>query len=371
MNVLRLTWIPALIVMAVLLVAGLSCGAAEETTEAQAPQAPQAPQAAAPAAKADAGVTGSQMEARQPEAAKPAAPAVGQQLTIVRPTPRPAAAEREAPKEQEAGFKYVGEPEVPGIFWDFEYTGPVPTTFGENPKFAEMVKAGQLPPVEERLPEEVKVVKPPHGIGVYGGIWRVTATGGGPRNGRYWDKKNGDEVSRHIPHVGFFTISEDGRTYTYRNRRGLNWSDGAPLTMEDVRFSWEDVNFNDTLHETPQGQWLDAITGERVKFAIIDDLHWTLTFDSPDFTLMEGEVRAGDRCTSFYFCFYSPAHYMKQFHEDYADAAALKKLIDEEEAGDWPRLWGIMNNAGTHIEKARGCRAHPGLPVGHAFHVAV
>ena len=233
-----LTWIPALIVVAVLLVAGLSCGAAEETTETKAPQAPQAPQAAAPAQKAATGDTGSQMAAQQPEAAKPAAPAVGQQLTIVRPTPRPAAAEREAPAQQEEGFKYTGEPEVPGVFWDYEYTGPVPTKFNENPKFAEMVKAGQLPPVEERLPEEVKVVKPPHGIGVYGGTWRVTATGGGPRNGRYWDKKNADEVSRHIPHVGFFTISEDGRTYTYRNRKGLKWSDGMPLTMEDVRFSW-------------------------------------------------------------------------------------------------------------------------------------
>ena len=109
------------------------------------------------------------------------------------------------------------------------------------------------------------------------------------------------------------------------------------------------------LHETPQTQWLDSVTGNIVKFAVIDDLNWTLTWDSPDFILMEGEVRPGDRCTSFYFCFYASAIYLKPFHEDYADAAELKALIDEEEAGDWPRFWGLMNNE------------HPGKPVVSPF----
>ena len=72
---------------------------------------------------------------------------------------------------------------------------------------------------------------------------------------------------------------------------------------------------------------------------------------------MEGEVRAGDRCTSFYYCFYTAAHQMKQFHEDHADAAALKKMIEDEEAGDWARFWGIKNNNGTFIEKVRMAEA--------------
>ncbi len=33
-------------------------------------------------------------------------------------------------------------------------------------------------------------------------------------------------------------ISADGRTYTFHLRRGLRWSDGAPLTARDVDFSW-------------------------------------------------------------------------------------------------------------------------------------
>jgi len=266
---------------------------------------------------------------------------------------------RDAPMSAaKEGYKYVPPTaEVPGVFWDYNYTGPKPSQYSENPKFAAMVKAGKLPPVEQRLPEEILVMQPPHGIGTYGGTWRITATGGGPRKAGYWDKKNSDEVSQHIPHVGFYSISEDGRTYTYKNRKGIKWSDGTPMTMEDIRFAWEDVNFNTTLHETPQGQWLDAITGNIIRWASIDDYNWTLTYDSPDFSLMEGEVRAGDRCTSFYYCFYTAAHEMKQYHEDHADAATLKKLIEDEEAGDWARFWGIKNNNGTFIEKVRMAEA--------------
>ena len=344
---------------AVLLLAALACGAAEETTTT-APKAPEAPQAAAAAAPAQAAAAGGGAAA-QPKAPKAADAAmaavqdpsqavevakVGQTKTII---------ERDAPvKEAVAGYQYVPDTQVAGVYWDYVYTGPRPSTFGENPKFAEMVKAGQLPPVEERLPEAYKIVQPPHGIGVYGGTWRVTSTGSGPSNRRYWHKKNSDEFVK-LPHVGFHTVSEDGKLYTFTLREGLKWSDGNELTMEDIRFAWEDVNLNKVLHETPQTQWLDSVTGNIVKFAVIDDLNWTLTWDSPDFILMEGEVRPGDRCTSFYFCFYASATYLKPFHEDYADAAALKALIDEEEAGDWPRFWGLMNNE------------HPGKPVVSPF----
>ena len=119
--------------------------------------------------------------------------------------------------------------------------------------------------------------------------------------------------------------------------------------MEDIRFAWEDVNLNTVLHETPQGQWIDPVTGNIVSFAVVDDLNWTLTWDTPNFILMEGEVRPGMRCTSFYFCFYAPEHYLKKWHEDYADPADIKRMIDEEEVGDWPRLWGLVNNLSTNV----------------------
>ena len=42
---------------------------------------------------------------------------------------------------------------------------------------AELVKAGKLPPVEQRVPEEPLVIKPMREIGKYGGTWRRGFTG--------------------------------------------------------------------------------------------------------------------------------------------------------------------------------------------------
>ena len=43
--------------------------------------------------------------------------------------------------------------------------------FNEAPMLKELVDAGELPPVEERLPEEPLVVEPIEAIGQYGGTW--------------------------------------------------------------------------------------------------------------------------------------------------------------------------------------------------------
>ncbi len=48
----------------------------------------------------------------------------------------------------------------------------------EAPMLRELVKAGQLPPLKERLPEEPLVVQPVERIGVYGGTWNTALMGG-------------------------------------------------------------------------------------------------------------------------------------------------------------------------------------------------
>ena len=55
-------------------------------------------------------------------------------------------------------------------------TGKKITSFGEAPMLAELVKAGQLPPVEQRIPDEPMVVAPQDKIGKYGGDLRGAAT---------------------------------------------------------------------------------------------------------------------------------------------------------------------------------------------------
>ena len=40
-----------------------------------------------------------------------------------------------------------------------------------------------------------------------------------------------------------FSISSDGTTYTIKLRHGIKWSDGKPLTADDVVFTWNDIIF--------------------------------------------------------------------------------------------------------------------------------
>src|SRR5262245_49931322 len=47
-----------------------------------------------------------------------------------------------------------------------------PTSFHEAPEFAQLVHAGKLPPVAERIGEDPLVIKPVRDIGTYGGTLR-------------------------------------------------------------------------------------------------------------------------------------------------------------------------------------------------------
>ena len=64
--------------------------------------------------------------------------------------------------EQKIGSQLIGKLEGPELVLD---PAKWPKKFGEAPMLAEMVKAGKLPPVEKRIPEEPMVVKPLQSVG--------------------------------------------------------------------------------------------------------------------------------------------------------------------------------------------------------------
>lgn len=102
------------------------------------------------------------------------------------------------------------------------------TSFNEAPELAELVASGALPPVDERLPEDLMVLQPVGKIGQYGGIWRRGFTGPG-------DNENGNRIMASdrpilVDHTGAtprpslakgWEMSEDGKTFTLNLRRGL------------------------------------------------------------------------------------------------------------------------------------------------------
>src|SRR3989442_6692655 len=73
-----------------------------------------------------------------------------------------------------AGKSLIGKLEGPEVVTD---PAKFPKTFKEAPQLAELVKAGKLPPVAERIGQDPLVIKPLHEIGKYGGTWRAGFTG--------------------------------------------------------------------------------------------------------------------------------------------------------------------------------------------------
>ena len=116
--------------------------------------------------------------AKPAEAAKPAADA--------KPA-APAAAGK--PGDQKLGAQLVGKWEGGEILDEAKR----PAKLGESPLLADMVKAGKLPPVEQRIPEAPMVIKPLEGIGKYGGVWRRAS-----RPGRRRERQPGHVADRPV-----------------------------------------------------------------------------------------------------------------------------------------------------------------------------
>jgi peptide/nickel transport system substrate-binding protein len=233
------------------------------------------------------------------------------------------------------------------------FEGSRPTTFQENPKFTQMVKDGTLPPLNERMPieEHRLVLDVVDEIGVYGGTW----TRVGPNYilpSRVMNR--GDCVLEDYDHATYrpyscldFEQSEDGRSWSFKLRDGMKWNDGVPITMEDYRFAWEDLNYMESVpgaHPEVYNGWgsaatyLDPITGNSPTFNVVNDNEFSIDFDSPHYQFMV-QLRHTRSMDCRFKCFFSPKHYMKEFHPKYADAADLTKLIQDGGHNDWTDMF--------------------------------
>jgi len=68
-----------------------------------------------------------------------------------------------------------------------------------------------------------------------------------------------------------WTISGDGKTYVFKLRAGLKFSDGSPLTAEDVAFSYNRMRFQkDTVYAAPFQPLttIEAVDAVTVKFGL-------------------------------------------------------------------------------------------------------
>jgi peptide/nickel transport system substrate-binding protein len=208
---------------------------------------------------------------------------------------------------------------------------PMPATFQEAPMLTEMVNAGTLPPLAERIPAAPMVVEPIEAIGQYGGTWRTAMVGGGDfwfvRAIGYqylvrWDP----QWQAVVPNLAeSWEVENDGLSYVFHLREGIKWSDGQPFGVDDVEFyseAWyRDPDLNTSLGTNP---W----TFERV-----DDRSFRLTFERPNGLLLQTmSTPSGEIWTKW------PKHYLSQFHAKY-NTTNLDQLVAEAGVENWQELF--------------------------------
>jgi peptide/nickel transport system substrate-binding protein len=249
---------------------------------------------------------------------------------------------------------------TPGAY--SQATGDSVGAYKEAPMLAEKVQAGDLPPVEERLPLEPVVVKPEETIGKYGGYVRSTVRSNRPIGslGQYWNidplvtqMPSDDEdkalfFSGETPYVvgpnvaKGWDFSSDYRTITLYLREGMRWSDGEPYSAEDIEFWWNDVILNDSL--TPTKPRTLKRNGVIAEFRVIDDytIQWSFAEPSPlwvTYLASWGGERSGPVRT--------PKHYLTQFHPDYTSMDEIQQLMKEEDFETWVDFFGYKTEQGN------------------------
>lgn len=78
-------------------------------------------------------------------------------------------------------------------------------------------------------------------------------------------------------------MNDDQTEFTFTIRKGLKWSDGEEVTMEDYRFGVEDFVLNQELTPVVAAYMRDGGTsaGDPFTFEIIDDTTFKLIFKQP------------------------------------------------------------------------------------------
>ena len=88
----------------------------------------------------------------------------------------------------------------------------------------------------------------------------------------FWGLLNLDVPTQEIKPglVEFWTNSPDGKTWTFKLRKNLRWSDGEPLTVDDVVFTWNDIIYNPAINTVMRDPFI--IHGKNFTVTKVDDL---------------------------------------------------------------------------------------------------
>ncbi len=219
-----------------------------------------------------------------------------------------------------------------------------PLALQETPELAADVAAGHLPPVKDRVPEEPLIAKfttPGDAIGRPGGELHLLMAR--PQDVRmlvvygYARLVGYDSNFNLKPDILRAVDVDEGRIFTLHLRRGHRWSDGEPFTAEDFRYWWEDVANNKRLSPFGVPKTM-LVEGKPPVFEVLDPWTVRFTWDSPNPYFLPALASASP------LYIFRPAHYLKQFHERYANRAKLAQLVKQAGVRNWAQLHHRMDN---------------------------
>lgn len=221
--------------------------------------------------------------------------------------------------------------------------------YNEAPQLKALVAAGKLPPVEERLPNEPLVAQGMDGlIGTYGGTLRqINLVGPGAHAGFSQARlvQGWFPYFKPYPSVAkSFEVVDDGaRQWVVELREGMKWSDGTPLTADDLVFAFNDISLNEEFSPEPARE---LISGD--KRATIEKINdYTVKYTFPQLFRFNQMPREWRWAHVVY-----PKHHLSRFHPDYADKDELDKLIKAEGFESWTELFqDRTSNSASSVDR--------------------
>ena len=195
------------------------------------------------------------------------------------------------------------------------------SAFSESPALTDLVSAGTLPALEERIPVESDVfvdttdaIGNTLEIGTYGGVINLGGAGGG------WGlsrpvlegiiRFNSDGT--YYPNViKSYEHNEDYTVWTFNLREGMKWSDGEDFNADDITFWYYMCHLNNYDTKKSWAALKETVDGEDAwaKLEKVNDYTVTWTFVNPKFPA--DFIENGD----FKWC-WAPEHYLNDLIPD-------------------------------------------------------
>lgn len=214
----------------------------------------------------------------------------------------------------------------------------------ESTFWATEVDAGNLPPVQDRLPNEpliVDLAAKGREFGTPGGTLRTMVTRSKDIRQMvvygYARLVGFDQDYKIVPDLLSSYETEGNQKFTLSLREGHKWSNGTPFTSEDFRYWWEDVANNELLSPSGPPDFL-IVEGKLPTVSFPDEKTVIYEWDDPNPDFLQSLAQARPPFI------YRPSAFLKQFHEKFADQEELAFHVEDARVKSWAALHNKLDN---------------------------